>query len=124
MAPRFSMIALLLVSSLIPLGAQADEDGELTRLRGEITLLVGAARCVNLVNCRVAALGVTACGAAHHIAYSWLSTDADALQTKIAEYNLAYEDMQSREPSAAAACSARAAPAAACVNGRCVVPEK
>lgn len=122
MQPRIPMIVLVLVLSAIPRGAQADEDSELARLRAQITTLVGAARCANLVNCRVAALGTTACGAAEYVAYSWRSTDADALQTKIAEYNLVYEDVQARQPAAAPACSAREAPAAACVNGRCVLP--
>ncbi len=124
MQPRLAMIVLVLVSSAVPFCAQADDDSELARLRAEITMLVGAARCANLVNCRVAALGVTACGAAQYIAYSWRSTDADALQTKIAEYNLVYEDVHTRAQSGASACSAREAPAAACVNGRCVLPDQ
>ncbi len=122
MQPRIPMIVFMLVLISMPRGVQADEESELARLRAEITTLVGAARCANLVNCRVAALGTTACGAAEYVAYSWLSTDEDALRTRIAEYNLVYEDVQARQPAAAPACSARDAPVAACVNGRCVLP--
>lgn len=109
-------------------GVCADEkaavgvDAELARLRNDITALVGPASCVNLVNCRVAALGVNACGGpVEHIAYSWRSTDKTALETKIAEYNIALEDSQKRGYPVSA-CEASPEPVAACVNGRCVIP--
>ena len=95
---------------------------ELARLRSDITALVGPAKCANLVNCRIAALGVNACGgAAEYIAYSWLSTEKAALETRIAEYNFALEDAQKRE-APVSACTASPEPVAACVNGRCVIP--
>ena len=97
-------------------------DAKLARLRADITGLVGAAKCVNLVNCRIAALGVNACGGAtEYIAYSWLSTEKAALETRIAEYNFALEDAQ-KQGTPADACTASPEPVAACVNGRCVIP--
>jgi hypothetical protein len=97
-------------------------DAELARLRNDITALVGPAICANLVNCRIAALGVNACGGpAEHIAYSWRSTDKVALETKIAEYNFALEDAQKRG-TPVSACTTSPEPVAACVNGRCVIP--
>jgi hypothetical protein len=95
---------------------------ELARLRNDITALVGTASCVNLVNCRISALGENACGGpAEHIAYSWRSTDKAALETKIAEYTIALEDAQKRGYPVSA-CTASPEPVAACVNGRCVIP--
>ena len=119
---KHSMVAVpvvFLISTLVSGSLQADDRAELARLRQEITALVGPAHCANLVNCRVAALGVGACGAAEYIAYSWRSTDKDALDTKIAEYNLLYEDVQ--RPKDPPACVKLATPVAACVNGRCVI---
>jgi hypothetical protein len=97
-------------------------DAELVRLRNDITALVGAAKCANLVNCRIAALGMDACGGpAEYVAYSWLSTEKAALETKIAEYNFALEDAQKRG-TPVSACIPSKEPVAACVNGRCVIP--
>ena len=108
-------------------GAGADDKAvagasvQITRLRDEITALVGPASCSNLVNCRIAALGVDACGgAAEFIAYSWRSTDQGVLETKIAEYNFALEDAH-KLGAVANACTAGQEPVAACVNGRCVI---
>jgi hypothetical protein len=99
----------------------ASVDAKLVQLRGEIVKLVGAATCANLVNCRIAALGVDACGgAAEYIAYSWLSTDKDSLETKIAEYNFTQEDVL-KSSHAVGACVVKPQPVAACLNRRCVV---
>ena len=99
----------------------ADEDSKLARLREEITALIGPATCANLVNCRVAALGIDACGGPlEYVAYSWLSTEKAALETKIAEYNFVQEDTQKKSPPAGA-CVAKPEPVATCVNRRCVV---
>ena len=108
-------------------GVSADEksaaiaDEALARLRNDITALVGAAKCANLVNCRVAALGIDVCGGPlEYVAYSWLSTEKVALETKIAEYNFVQEDTQKKSP-AAGACISKPEPVATCVNRRCVV---
>jgi hypothetical protein len=101
--------------------AQADPAAELAKLRGEIDALVGEGRCMNLVQCRVVALGSTPCGGpAEYLAYSWISTDKGALETKIAEYGFLQEDVH-KSRSAAGACAAVPEPAAACVNNRCVL---
>jgi hypothetical protein len=120
---RILNASLILLSITIMSGSgQADDRAELARLRQDITALVGPAHCANLVNCRVAALGVNACGAAEYIAYSWRSTDKDALDTRIAEYNLLYEDAQKQ--TGPSTCVELAPPVAACVNGRCVITGK
>ena len=99
--------------------ASADESPELARLRNDITALIGPAVCSNLVNCRIAPLGLDACGGPQeYLVYSWRSTDKAALEVKIAEYNLAQEDMQRKDKGA---CAALPEPVAACVNGRCVL---
>ena len=96
-------------------------DAKVAKLRAEITALVGTAKCANLVNCRIAALGIDACGGpAEYIAYSWLSTEKAALETRIAEYNFAFEDAR-KGGGTAGTCTALPEPVAACVNGRCVV---
>ena len=117
-----TVAVVFLISNMVSGGVQADDRAELARLRQEITALVGPAHCANLVNCRVAALGVSACGAAEYIAYSWRSTDKDALDTKIAEYDLVYEDVQKQDGTSA--CIELAEPVATCVNGRCMIPAR
>ena len=103
--------------------AHADENAKVSRLREEITALIGPATCASLVNCRVAALGIDACdGPLEYVAYSWLSTEKEALETKIAEYNFAQEDVQKKSPPAGA-CVTKPEPVAACVNRRCVVKQ-
>jgi hypothetical protein len=99
----------------------ASVDAKLAQLRGEIVKLVGPATCANLVNCRIAALGVDACGGpAEYIAYSWLSTEKDTLETKIAEYNFTQEDAH-KASQAVGACIVKPQPVAVCVNRRCMV---
>jgi len=121
------MKPLVRIASTICLGlmahgaVSADENAKVARLREEITVLIGPATCANLVNCRVAALGVDACGGPiEYVAYSWLSTEKEALETKIAEYNFVQEDAQKKSP-AAGSCVTKPEPVAACVNRRCVV---
>jgi hypothetical protein len=121
-----SMMRLLMIAVLVAGArggiAHAQENAELARLRSEITALVGPARCSNLVNCRIAALGVDACGGPkEYLVYSWRSTDQAALDIKIAEYNLAQEDVRKKDKGAGA-CTALPQPVAACLNGRCVLP--
>lgn len=126
-----STIRTLLVISLslgiAAVEARGEESGaatppQLANLRKEITALIGPARCMNLVQCRVAAIGIDSCGGpAEYLVYSWLSTDKGTLETKIAEYNLLDEDLQ-KKPRPAANCAAYSEPTAACVNGRCVLP--
>ena len=127
MNPMLRVLMGIVLAAGVNGGACADEkaavaDAELVRLRSDITTLVGAAKCANLVNCRIAALGVDACGRpAEYIAYSWLSTEKAALETKIAEYNFVLEDTQ-KPGTSVSACATSKEPVAACINGRCVIP--
>lgn len=99
----------------------AEDASELAKLRAEITEIVGAARCMNLVQCRIAGVGTNTCGgSAEYVVYSWMSTDKVALETKIAEYNFLQEDLQKKQ-QATGACVMPPEPVAACINGRCVL---
>jgi hypothetical protein len=127
MNPMVRVLVGIVLGLGLNAGVCADEksaaitDEALARLRNDITALVGPAKCANLVNCRVAALGIDACGGPlEYIAYSWLSTEKEALETKIAEYNFVQEDTQKKIP-AAGACITKLEPVAICVNRRCVV---
>ena len=127
MNPMVRVLVGIVLGLGLNAGVCADEksaaitDEALARLRNEITALVGAAKCANLVNCRVAALGIDACGGPlEYIAYSWLSTEKEALETKIAEYNFVQEDVQKKSP-AVGTCVTKPEPVAICVNRRCVV---
>jgi hypothetical protein len=102
--------------------APASGDGELAQMRREILQMAGNARCVNLVQCRVIALGVNPCGGpAEYMVYSWLATDKTALETRIAEYNFLQED-EHRKQGTVGTCAVLQEPVAACSNGRCVLP--
>jgi hypothetical protein len=121
------LLAITLSLGIVPIDIWGEEPGattspQLAKLRKEITDLVGPARCMNLVQCRVAAIGIDSCGGpAGYLVYSWLSTDKGALETKIAEYNFLQEDLQKKQQPAAS-CSPLPEPTAVCVNGRCVLP--
>ncbi|HEV8259551.1 MAG TPA: hypothetical protein VGQ19_02190 [Burkholderiales bacterium] len=120
------LLAIHLSLGIAPIDVRGEEPGATTpplaKLRKEITDLIGPARCMNLVQCRVAAIGIDSCGGpAEYLVYSWLSTDKGALETKIAEYNFLQEDLQKKQQPAAS-CAALPEPTAACVNGRCVLP--
>ena len=119
---RLARIASTFCLALMALGALcADETSKLASLRAEITALIGPATCANLVNCRVAALGIDACGGPlEYVAYSWLSTEKAALETKIAEYNFVQADAD-KKISPVGACVTKSEPVATCVNRRCVV---
>jgi hypothetical protein len=121
------LLAITLSLGIAPIDIWGEEPGattspQLAKLRKEITDLVGPARCMNLVQCRVAAIGIDSCGGpAGYLVYSWLSTDKGALETKIAEYDFLQEDLQKKQQPAAS-CSPLPEPTAVCVNGRCVLP--
>lgn len=121
------LLAITLSLAIVPIYLRGEEpvaatSPQLAKLRKEITDLVGPARCMNLVQCRVAAIGIDSCGRpGEYLVYSWLSTDKGALETRIAEYNLLQDDLQNKQQPAAS-CAALSEPTAACVNGRCVLP--
>jgi hypothetical protein len=121
MKPLARIASTICVGLLAHGAVSADENSKLARLREEITVLIGQATCANLVNCRVAALGIDACGGPlEYVAYSWLSTEKAALETKIAEYNFVQEDEQKKSP-AAGVCVTKPEPVATCVNRRCTI---
>lgn len=127
MRNHLSMRAMLCVACLFAASAVADEGprsagpAELSKLRGEIAEMIGPARCINLVQCRIAAVGVRPCGGpAEYVVYSWISTDKGDIETKIAEYNFLQEDLQRKE-QVVGTCVVLPEPTAACVNGRCVL---
>ena len=121
------LLAIILTLGIAPIEGHGDEAGatvspQLEKLRREIAELIGPARCMNLVQCRIAAIGMNSCGGpAEYLVYSWLSTDKGALETRIAEYNFLQEDLQKKQ-QASASCAGLPEPTAACVNGRCVLP--
>ncbi|HEX4986814.1 MAG TPA: hypothetical protein VFV71_12190 [Burkholderiales bacterium] len=124
MDPKIFGAAVVMLGLLAQGAAAADDAADrakLARLREEVAALIGPATCSNLVNCRVAALGVDACGnPLEYVAYSWLSTEKDALETKVAEYNFLQEDVQ-RKSGSLPPCADRPQPVPACVNRRCVI---
>jgi len=121
------LLAIILLLGIAPNEGRGDDPGttaspQLAKLRREIGELIGPARCMNLVQCRIAAIGMDSCGGpAEYLVYSWLSTDKGALETRIAEYNFLQEDQQKGQQSPAN-CALLPEPTAACVNGRCVLP--
>ena len=121
------LLAIILSLGIAPIEGGGEEPGatsslQLEKLRREIAELIGPARCMNLVQCRIAAIGMNSCGGpAEYLVYSWLSTDKGALETRIAEYNFLQEDLQKKQQPAAS-CAVLPEPTAACVNGRCVLP--
>ena len=101
---------------------RASLPSELARLRQQIVDLIGMPRCSNLVNCRIAELGSRPCGGpAEYLSFNTFSADQTAIETKVSEYNFAYEDWLADRPSGGA-CVTLPRPVAACVNGRCVIP--
>src|SRR3977135_1738796 len=91
------LLAITLSLGVAPIEVRGEESGattppQLAKLRKEITDLVGSARCMNLVQCRMATIGIDSCGRpAEYLVYSWLSTDKGSRDTKIADYNFLQE---------------------------------
>ncbi len=102
--------------------APADSDEvALQSMRTEIIKLIGEPRCVNLVHCRVLALGVRPCGgASEYLAYSSTTGRGETLEAKAYEYNFLEEEVN-RKKSAVGACAALPQPRAACVDGHCML---
>lgn len=107
---------------------QADDNAdaalatELPKLRKQIVQLIGMPRCGNLVNCRIVELGSRPCGGpAEYMTFNTFSADQAAIETKVSEYNFAYDEWLATRPSGGA-CVKLPRPVAACVNGRCVIP--
>jgi hypothetical protein len=114
---RLAPLALLLV--LPACAGYAGDKEEAERLRREITGLIGAAPCNNLVNCRVIGLGARPCGGPEeYVAYSTWSK-RDEIETRALEYNFLRQELIARE-GVAGICVVLPEPKAACVSGRCI----
>jgi hypothetical protein len=100
---------------------QAGDEAQLKALHAEIVQLIGAAPCINLVHCRVVALGIRPCGgAAEYLAYSNLAgqNKREAIEAKAYEYTFLYEDLQ-RAAKQVGTCQVLVQPRPACVDSRC-----
>jgi len=99
------------------------DEAQLKVLRAEIVEMIGDASCVNLVHCRLLALGTRPCGGPdEYLAYSSHIADRAALENKALEYALIQEDVQ-RAKSIAGICVVLPQPRLACVDRRCRVIE-
>jgi len=117
------LAALLLAMEIEATAAdRAESDAAaLTRIRAEITRLVGEARCRNLVHCRLLPLGMDACGVpAEYVAFSSGFTDVATLETKASEFAFVYDELMMKQTTAAD-CKAGPEPQAVCIDNRCKV---
>jgi hypothetical protein len=97
------------------------DEAQLKALRAQIVELIGDASCVNLVHCRLLALGTRPCGGAdEYLAYSSHTGNRSALENKALEYALIQEDVQ-RAKSIAGICVVLPQPRLACIDRRCRV---
>ena len=97
------------------------DEAQLEALRAQIIEMIGDASCVNLVHCRLLALGTRPCGGPdEYLAYSSHIANRAALENKALEYALIQEDVQ-RAKSIAGVCVALPQPRLACIDRRCRV---
>jgi hypothetical protein len=100
--------------------AQGDAEAA-SRLREEITAVIGEAKCRNLVNCRIVGLGVRPCGGPEeYVAYSIWNTEREEISVLVSEYNLLKEDMM-LDSDAVGSCEMLPKPDVNCVRGHCVI---
>jgi hypothetical protein len=101
--------------------SDVSDQAALKSMREEITKLIGDPRCVNLVHCRVLALGSRPCGgASEYVAYSSTTGNREVLEAKAYEYTFLQEEVN-RKTAAIGACSVLAEPKVACTRGRCAL---
>ena len=97
------------------------DEAQLKALRAQVIEMIGDASCVNLVHCRLLALGTRPCGGAdEYLAYSSHTPNRAALENKALEYALIQEDVQ-RAKSIAGICVVLPEPRLACIDRRCRV---
>jgi hypothetical protein len=97
------------------------DEAQLQALRAEIVKMIGDAPCVNVVHCRLLALGTRPCGGPdEYLAYSSHTADRVTLENKALDYALLQEDIQ-RARSIAGICVVVPEPRLACVDRRCRV---
>jgi hypothetical protein len=102
----------------------ASDEAQLKALRAQIIEMIGDAPCVNLVHCRLLALGTRPCGGAdEYLAYSSHTPNKTALENKALEYELIQEDVQ-RAKGVAGICIVLPQPRLACVDRRCRVVQE
>jgi hypothetical protein len=120
--PLHRSLAAAFAALALPAGAdQAGDEAQLKALRAQIVEIIGSAPCINLVHCRVVALGTRPCGgAAEYLAYSNLAgqNKKELIETKAYEYTFLYEDLQ-RAAKPVGTCEVLRQPLPACVDGRC-----
>ncbi len=97
------------------------DEAQLEALRAEIVKTIGDAPCVNVVHCRLLALGTRPCGGPdEYLAYSSHTADRATLENKALDYALVQEDVQ-RARSVAGICVVVPEPRLACIDRRCRV---
>ena len=100
------------------------DEAQLKALRAQIVEMIGEASCVNLVHCRLLALGTRPCGGAdEYLAYSSHTANKTVLENKALEYELIQEDVQ-RAKGAIGTCVVLPQPRLACVDRRCRVVQE
>jgi len=119
---RVAAIVLLVLHCGLVRGQQPSPDeAQLKALRVQIFDMIGDASCVNLVHCRLLALGARPCGGPdEYLAYSSHMANRTALENKALEYALLQEDMQQGK-SMVGVCVVLPQPRLACVDRRCRV---
>jgi hypothetical protein len=99
-------------------GAGSDE-AALKALHEQIVKLIGEPRCVNLVHCRLLALGSRPCGGpSEYLAYSSGTANREILEAKAYEYGFLEEEVN-RARGAAGTCEVLPEPQVRCLDGRC-----
>ena len=97
------------------------DEAQLKARRADILKMIGDAPCVNVVHCRLLALGSRPCGGPdEYLAYSSHTADRVTLENKALDYALLQEDVQ-RAKSVAGICVVVPEPRLACVDRRCRV---
>jgi hypothetical protein len=124
-APGVMLAGIVLGPGLVHAGGSApaagSDEAALSALHAEIVQLVGDPRCVNLVHCRVLALGTRPCGgASEYLAYSSTTGNRETLEAKAYEYSFLEEEINGKR-AAAGTCEALPPPRAVCIHGRCAL---
>ena len=118
---RAAAILPLVVHSALASGQQGADEAQLKALRAQIIEMIGEASCVNLVHCRLLALGTRPCGGAdEYLAYSSNTGNRTALENKALEYTLLQEDVQQAK-GAVGVCVVLPQPRLTCIDRRCRV---
>ena len=114
-------MCVVMLGLAAPVACFAQSDAEVAaELRERITLLIGRARCNNIVNCRIVGLGSRPCGGPEeYVAYSIWDTQAGKMSSLAAEYNFLREEVNAAGGTVGI-CNVLPEPAINCINARCV----